>query len=139
MHNYFQLPGQMKPTRRVFISFHINDLHAKELLVQQAKSDRFELSFVNYAINEPFDFKWKTQCKDRINQTTGTICLIGSQTALREAVNWELDTSYALGKNVLGIQIYRDQNNLVPIPILNNRSPVVNWNIADIVAVLNRW
>ena len=125
-------------TKRVFISFHIDDRHAKELLVAQAKSDKFDLEFINYAVNEPFDEKWKTQCRDRIKQTSVTICLIGEKTHQRGAVNWELYTSYELDHKVFGIRIYRDRNHIVPRPLREHNSKIIYWNIPDIVAELEK-
>ena len=125
-------------TKRVFISFHMDDRHAKELLVQQAKSDKFDLEFINYAVNEPFDEKWKTQCKERIKQTSVTICLIGENTYQRDAVDWELNISYDLGHNVFGVRIYKDKNHVIPKPIRDNNSKVIKWNISDIVKKLEK-
>lgn len=125
-----------KSKKRVFISFHMDDLYAKKLLESQAKSDKFDLEFINYSVNEPFDSKWKTQCKERITNTSTVICLIGEKTWNRPAVLWELETAYALGKKVIGVRIYRDKYHITPAPIRNNRSAVVNWNISDIVRSL---
>lgn len=125
-------------TKRVFISFHMEDRHAKELLVAQAKSDKFNLEFTNYAVNEPFDDRWKTQCKERINQCSVVICLIGEKTYQREAVNWELNTAYNLGKKVFGIRVYRDKNHTIPIPLREHNSKIILWNINDIVSELER-
>jgi len=116
----------------------MDDRHAKELLVAQAKSDRFDLEFVNFAVNEPFDDRWKAQCKERIKQTSVTICFIGENTHQREAVNWELKTSYELGNKVFGIRIYRDRNHIIPAPIREHNSKIIAWNIQDIVAELER-
>jgi len=124
--------------KRVFISFHMDDLYAKTLLVSQAKSDRFQLEFTDYSLSEPFDEKWKTQCRERIKQTSVTICLVGEKTSLREAVNWELNTSYDLGHKVLGIRIHRDRYHNVPLPILRNGSKILYWNINDIVRELEQ-
>ncbi len=122
--------------KRVFIAFHMDDRHAKELLTEQARSDRFELEFVNYAVNEPFDEKWKTQCKDRIAKTSVTICLIGERTHLREAVNWELETSYALDHKVFGVRIYRDKYYAVPRVMREHNAKIINWDMKGIVAEL---
>jgi len=122
--------------KNVFISFHMDDKHAKELLVEQAKSDKFDLEFLNYAIDEPFDEKWKSQCRDKIKQTSVTICLIGEKTHQRAAVNWEIETSYELGNKVFGVRIYKDKNHIIPRPIEENNSKIINWVISDIVAEL---
>ena len=135
-----QILNQYRPQKtmkRVFISFHMDDLYAKNLLVEQAKSDKFDLEFVNYAINEPFETKWKTQCEERINQTSVTICLIGKQTYSRGAVIWELEKSYELGKAVIGILIHRGIQVYCPLPIFQHKSPVYYWHIPTIVSVLN--
>ena len=124
--------------KRIFISFHMDDRHAKELIVEQAKSNKFNLEFTNYALNEPFDEKWKTQCRERIKQTSVTICLIGSKTYQREAVNWELETSYDLGNKVFGIRIYKDEDPIIPKPIRDHNSKVINWSISDIVTELEK-
>ncbi|MCD6476720.1 MAG: TIR domain-containing protein [Candidatus Aenigmarchaeota archaeon] len=121
---------------KVFISFHMDDRHAKELLVAQAKSDKFDLEFINYAVNEPFDNRWKTQCRERINQCSVVICLIGEKTYQREAVLWELNTAYDLGKKVFGIRIYRDKNHIVPLPLKQHNAKIILWNIPDIVKEL---
>lgn len=121
-----------KSKKKVFISFHMDDLHAKKLIEAQAKSDRFDLEFINYSVNEPFDERWKTQCKERIRQCDIVICMIGEKTYSREAVIWELNTAYALGKKVFGIRIYRDKYHTTPSPLLTNRAVIANWNIADI-------
>ncbi|EKE06806.1 MAG: hypothetical protein ACD_18C00273G0002 [uncultured bacterium] len=127
-----------KTKKRVFISFHIEDRHAKELLVAQSKSDKFDLEFINYAVNEPFDEKWKTNCKERIKQASITICLIGAETSKRDAVIWEIETSYALGKKVFAIRIHRDKQHTIPKPIIENKSKIINWNIDDIVTELEK-
>lgn len=134
---YFNTNSQ-KTKKRVFISFHMDDLHAKTLLCEQAKSDKFDLEFINYAINEPFDEKWKTNCKEKIKKTSVTICLIGEKTSAREAVNWELNTSYELGNKVFGIRIYRDKDHTVPKPLKDHNAKILKWNISDIVAELNK-
>jgi len=134
--NYYTSSSKTK--KRVFISFHMEDKHAKQLLIEQAKSDKFDLEFINYAVNEPFDDKWKTRCKERIKQASVTICLFGGKTYQREAVLWELNTSYDLGKQVFGVRIYRDENHTIPAPLTTNRAVILKWNIADIVAELNK-
>ncbi|MBU0578230.1 TIR domain-containing protein [Patescibacteria group bacterium] len=116
----------------------MDDLHAKTLLCEQAKSDKFDLEFVNYSVNEPFDEKWKTNCKERINQTSVTICLFGENTYKREAVLWELNTAYSLDKKVFGVRIYKDENHIVPAPLRENGASILKWNISDIVAELNK-
>lgn len=129
---------QSRPKRRVFISFHMDDLNYKKIIEHQAKSDKFQLEFANYSLQQPFDNSWKTQCAERINQCSVTMCLIGRETAYREAVIWELNKSYELGKAVFGVTIFNDDPTLpIPIPLLLQNAPIARWNMQEIQYVLN--
>jgi DNA-dependent RNA polymerase auxiliary subunit epsilon len=50
-----------EPSKRVFISFHMEDEAQVQLLRQQAKDERYNIEFIDYSIKEPFDERWKTQ------------------------------------------------------------------------------
>lgn len=127
-----------KTKKRVFISFHKKDIIYKTLLQQQAKSDKYELEFTDYSINEPFDEKWKTNCRDRMGRVSAIICLIGEETASREAVCWELEKGFELDKQVFGVKIFRNKFHSIPRPLTQNGAAVINWNLADIVKELNK-
>jgi hypothetical protein len=62
--------------------------------------------------------------------------MIGPETASRAAVNWELEESYRQGKKVIGVRIYRDRNYPVPRPLIDNRAPVIDWNLKTIAEML---
>ena len=123
--------------RNVFISFHTEDEMQVKLLRYQAKDDRFDFSFRDYSVQEPFTDKWKTRVKERIERSEYTLCLIGEETHSRKAVNWELEQSYTMGKKVIGVRIYRDANHKIPEPIKRNKSKVINWNLGDIMEQLS--
>jgi len=123
--------------RNVFISFHIDDEAQVNLLRAQAKSEQFEIEFRDYSVKEPFDEKWKTNCRERIGQTSALICMIGGETAQREAVNWEIEEAYRQGKKVIGVRIYRDRNHAVPKPLLEHGASIVEWNLAKISRLLD--
>jgi hypothetical protein len=121
-----------KTKKRVFISFNMENLHAKKLLESQAKDDRFDLEFINYSVNEPFTEKWKTQCKERIAKADIVICMVGQKTYSRPAVIWELETAYTMGKKVFAIRIHRDRFDPIPSPITLHGSTVIKWDIGTI-------
>lgn len=122
--------------RRVFISFHVEDEAQVELLRQQAKDERFDIEFIDYSVREPFDNRWKTRCTERINQTSVFICMIGPETYRREAVLWEINKAYELGKKVIGIRIYRDKNHRIPQPLKDNNAKTMYWNLSDLAKEL---
>jgi hypothetical protein len=97
-------------TRNVFISFHVADEPQVNLLRAQAKDADFGMEFRDYSL------------------TSMTICMIGPETATREAVIWELEESFRQGKKVIGVRIYRDREDPVPAPLLEHKSAVEYWN-----------
>ena len=123
--------------RRVFISFHVEDEAQVELLRQQAKDETYDIEFIDYSVKEPFDNRWKTRCTERIKQTSVFICMIGPETHKREAVLWEINKAYELGKKVIGVKIYRDKNNKIPKPLKDNNAKIMNWNLSDITKELD--
>lgn len=123
-------------TRNVFISFNVEDESQVNLLREQAKNEKFDIEFRDYSVKEPFDEKWKTNCRERISQTSVTICMIGEKTAEREAVIWEQEESYRQGKKVIGVKIYRDRDYPIPRPLVENNAPIVEWDLNKISRML---
>ncbi len=126
------------PLRNVFISFHIEDEPQVNLLRMQARNEDFGMEFRDYSVKEPFDEQWKRNCAERISQTSLTICMIGSDTATRPAVIWELEESYRQGKQVVGVRIHGDRSDAIPEPLLRHRAPILPWKRDEINRHLNR-
>lgn len=123
---------------RVFISFHAEDESQVNLLRNQARDPRFDIEFTDYSVKEPFDEKWKTQCTERIKQSTVVVVMIGPETYSREAVLWEINKAYELGKPVLGVRIYRDENHRIPKPLIEHNAEVKNWDIDEVQAWIEK-
>ena len=124
--------------RKVFISFHMEDEAQVGLLRHQAKNDKFNLEFRDYSVKKPFDSYWKTQCEERIKQTSITIVMIGPETYKRPAVLWEINKSYELGKKVVGVRIRKDEDDPIPGPLLRNNAKIINWNMEEIQNELDK-
>jgi len=123
--------------RNVFISFNVDDEAQVNLLRAQAKGEGFDIEFRDYSVKEPFDEKWKTNCREKIALTSMVICMIGEKTAQREAVIWELEEAYRQEKKVIGVRIYRDENHEVPRPLVEHGAPIINWDLERISKILN--
>lgn len=67
-----------------------------------------------------------------------TICLIGSQTASSRWVNWEVRESNDFGKGILGVRLYSNRQHTVPRAVLDSAAEVLDWNIDEIVAGIER-
>ena len=55
-------------SKRVFIAFAIEDKAKRDHLVYQAKLDNSPFEFVDMSVKEPWDEKWKTNCRERIKR-----------------------------------------------------------------------
>jgi DNA-directed RNA polymerase subunit L len=124
--------GNESTERRVFISFHAEDEAQVNLLRQQAKDEKSDIKFTDYSVKEPFDEKWKTRATERIKQSSVVIVMVGPETHKREAVNWEINKAYELGKKVICVRIYRDENHKIPQQCKDNNAKIMNWDLEAI-------
>ena len=122
---------------RAFLSFMVEDSWARDFLVQQARDRRNDITFTDYSLHEPFDEKWKTNCRERIYQTKGTIVLIGPKTSGSEAVIWEIAETGRQGHYLFGIQINHDQTWQIPAGL--PAASVIRWDFTQIIAWLATW
>ena len=122
---------------RAFISFQMEDRWAREFLIQHAHDEDNEIEFTDYSVHEPFDEKWKTNCRLRIARTKGTIVLIGSDTWKSEAVLWEIAETLRQQHFIFGIQINKDKTYTIPNGL--SAKSVIRWNFEAIVEQLETW
>jgi len=122
---------------RAFISFEMEDRWARDFIVQHGKDKRNDVEFVDYSVQDAFDSAWKTQCRERIGRTKGTIVLVGPTTYKSDAVLWEIQETIAQKHYMFGIQINKDATHSVP----NGLSPknVIRWDFEQITKWLSSW
>jgi len=122
---------------RAFVSFEMEDKWSRDFLVEHAHNKRNDIEFVDYSVQNPFDSSWKTNCKERIGRTKGTIVMIGPTTSKSEAVLWEIAETARQDHYLLGIQINKDKTYTIPAGL---PSPsVIRWNFEAIVKALATW
>ena len=109
----------------------MSDESQVNLLRHQSKnSDKLE--FTDYSVKQPFDEAWKTQCTERVKQSSVVVVAIGEDTHTREAVLWEIQKAHELGKPVIGMRIYKDKNHKTPKPMLEYGDKVIDWNLDNL-------
>lgn len=98
--------------RQVFFSFHYqNDIFRVNTIRQHwlTKPNRDESGYWDHSLWESTKLRGKQALKDLIESglkgSAVTAVLIGSQTAGREWVDYEIQRSHELGKGILGIYI----------------------------------
>ena len=121
---------------RTFISFAKEDKTYRDLLVGQAKNPNSPIEIADWSVQEPFDEKWKTQCRERIKKTRLMIMLIGKQTYKAEGACWEVATAKEEGIPVFGVHITKHDKGQIPKE-LSGKS-VIEWTWDGIANLVNK-
>lgn len=66
--------------KKVFISFAIEDMGIRDLMVGQSCNKRTPFEFADMSVKQPWDRAWKTQCRERIKSCHGVIVLVSKNT-----------------------------------------------------------
>jgi hypothetical protein len=112
---------------RIFISFAAEDLSSRNLFVGQAKHSKSPFDFVDMSLGEPFDSKWKTQCREKIANCHGFIALLSKSTWRAAGARWEMKCAADEGIPSIGIHIYKHDKGAKP-PELKGRIIQWQWN-----------
>lgn len=130
--------------RRVFFSFHYQRDIWRVNQVRKAWQfpGKEEVGFWDGSLWEKTKLRGDAAIKALINSglrgTSVTIVLIGTETASRRYVNYEIEQSHALGKGLLGIHIYKledEQGRKYPQglnPLSNHRDKTTGRHLSDI-------
>lgn len=92
-------------TKRVFIAFAVEDEITKYLFTGQAKNAKVPYEFIDMSVKEPYDEKWKTNCRTRIRSCHGVIALVSKNTKNASGELWEIDCAKQENIPLLGIYV----------------------------------
>jgi len=121
---------------RVFTAFAYEDKWARDYMVGQAKNEKTPFEFIDMSLNEPFDEKWKTQCRSRIKGCDGMIALVSKNTANGTGALWEIRTAKEEKVPVRGIYTTSD-NRPASLPNEFSGISVVYWSWANLKEFLD--
>ena len=77
--------------KRIFISFAMEDVELRNLLVGQARNDNSPFDFVDMSVKKPWDSAWKTNCRTKIKGCHGMIAIITKNTKSASGELWEIN------------------------------------------------
>lgn len=124
--------GMVPKKRNVFISFSSEDLNEVNLLRGQAKNENSELEFIDRSLQKPFDSKdaeyIKRGIRERIRQSSITVCYLSGYTAQSKWVDWEIRESIALGKGVIAMYKGDSLPAKIPSAIKEFKIKLVPWD-----------
>ncbi len=132
----------VQPTRRnIFISFAREDLQVVNALRAQAKNEMSYLEFSDRSLPEPFNSKdaeyIKRGIRDRIKQSSVTLCFLSEDSSRSDWVNWEIEESLKLGKGVVAMYQGDKPPQTLPQAVKNNDIKIVQWNQSEITNAIN--
>jgi len=124
--------GMVPKKRSIFISFAGEDLNEVNLLRGQAKNKNSELEFIDRSLQKPFDSKdveyIKRGIRERIRQSSITVCYLSESTAQSKWVDWEIRESIALGKGIIAMYKGDSPPAKIPSAIKEFKIKLVPWD-----------
>jgi len=126
----------MAKNNRVFIGFAIEDESYRNLLRGQARNNKSPFDFVDMSAKEPWDDKWKTNCRARIKGCDGFIALVSKNTAKAPGALWEIKCAKEEKIPIRGIYTNSDDKPAT-LPAELNGVRVVNWTWDNIKSFLD--
>lgn len=116
--------------KRVFIAFAVEDKTYRDFLVGQSRHEKSPFDFIDFSVKEPWDAKWKTNCRTRVKGCDGVIALISKHTAKAEGQLWEIQCAYE--ESVPTMLMWVDDNRpAVPALIKHKLINVWSWDNLD--------
>jgi hypothetical protein len=94
--------------KRVFISFAMEDKKYRDFLVGQARNEHSPFEFVDMSVKEPWDERWKTQCRSKIKGCDGVIALVSQNTKNADGQLWEISCAKQEQIRIRGIYTNAD-------------------------------
>jgi len=126
----------MATKHRIFISFAVEDKIYRDFLVGQARNNKSSFEFIDMSAKEPWDEKWKTNCRTRIKGCDGVIALVSKNTAKAAGALWEVRCAKEERVPVRGIYCTTDNRPLI-LPAEFAGVKVVDWTWNNILSFLN--
>lgn len=73
----------LQMSKKIFISFAIEDEYARDFLVGQAKNNGTPIEFTDMSVKEAWSDSWKTRCRERIKGCDGVIAILSKKNQQR--------------------------------------------------------
>jgi len=122
-------------TKRIFISFAIEDANYRDLLKGQSLNTNSPFTYTDMSAKEAWDNQWKTRCRTRIKGCDGVIALISKHTRNADGAKWEMQCANEEGIPMMGIHIHKDDKGQIPPQLSGKR--VVSWSWSAITNFIN--
>lgn len=127
--------------RNIFISFSFDDVSQVNLLRGQALNESSELEFSDRSVRVPFPERTEIieqGIRDKIRQSSVTVCVLTDSSAESEWVDWEIRESIQMGKGVVGMYLGDRPPKALPASLSEHRIEVVAWQHEALMRAIER-
>ena len=114
-------------SKRVFVSFAVEDKHYRDLLKGQALNTGSPIDYTDFSVKEPWSTAWKTQCRERIRGCHGLVALLSKNSLTADGQRWEIQCAVDEGKPVLGVYIHSSEQ-VAPPEMAGQRKIAWTWD-----------
>ena len=118
----------MARSNRIFIAFAAEDATYRDFLKGQAKNKKSPFDFVDMSVKEPWDSKWKTNCRTKIKGCDGVVALLSKKTYNAEGAQWEMKCANEEGIPMIGVHIHKDDKGAIPAELQGKKVIVWTWD-----------
>ena len=122
--------------KNIFVSFAIEDRFARDNLVHQSEKQRAPFEFVDMSVKNPWDFSWKSKCRERIKTCHGMIAFVSDDTFNAAGARWEIQCAYAEGVPVLPLYVHNHGANRIPSELSGKR--IFHWSWDNVKNFIDR-
>jgi len=123
-------------SKRIFVSFAIEDEKYRDLLKGQSLKTNSPFSYTDMSAKKAWDSEWKKNCRTRIKGCHGVIALISKSTRNADGARWEMQCANEEGIPIIGIHIYKDDKGAIPSELTGKQ--VVNWTWDAVLNFINK-
>lgn len=121
---------------RIFVSFAAEDVRLRDLFVGQKSLADSGISFVDMSVKEPWDDKWKTNCRTRIKSCDGVIALLTKKTFNASGARWEMQCAHDEKIPMIGVHVYKNDKGAVPPELAGHK--VIEWSWEGINSFIDK-
>ena len=122
--------------RKVFLSFHIEDLSQVNGFRLMAQNPNLSFEVNETSSRTPVQSERSTYIRQAISQkiynASVLVCLIGNGTAWRDWVDWEIETAVQYRKGICGVRL-KDSRGRTPEALAARGAPVAKWDMSAII------
>jgi hypothetical protein len=118
--------------RNLFISFAAEDIDEVNLLRAHAKNENSEIEFIDRSVRVPFDSRRadyiRQRISERLKQSSMTVVYLTPDSATSRWVNWEVERSVELGREVVAFHKGDAPPRALPEAVRRHSIRVVPWS-----------